>query len=272
MKKSIFFLLFVPLHLLAQNITNTLGTDGSFILEDNANNSIFVAQRLTASTARIIFGDYSNTFNLPTGNFDFIQNEGGESVNIIVGRNGMSTALPKLQFFFTPGALDAPTNVSSTNVLGQINFGGYFNGWRTDAYINAEVQGAPGSSIPTALHFGTRDASSSAFNDMVFDAEGNLTVPSAITAQAIRTVNTSITLGNTDQTIIATDAITITLPTPSAALKGKTYSIKANTASTVTIGGNNVESLGGLSLTGGDCVTYQCDGNGWFIINYFDKP
>ena len=45
MKKVLFLAAFLPAALIAQNITNTLGASGTFLVEDNGNNSLVRANR-----------------------------------------------------------------------------------------------------------------------------------------------------------------------------------------------------------------------------------
>ena len=284
MKKAILSLLLLPLGLLAQNITNTLGPSGVFTVEDNSNNSIIQAQRPSPGATRIIFGDYSNSFNLPTGDVDFVHNEGTERVNIVVGRSGAFSAFPKLGFFYTPGSLTSPLTVTDQSTLGIINFGGYVtgHGWREEAFIKVEVQGTPNVDIPTRMIFGTKGGS--AFNNMIFDNAGNLTVPGAVTSQAIKTIAAGDLTGGvysatiSDQTILSTVGCVAQLPVVGANDNGKTITIKNVTggSGTINITGSSIYDADEFSISNnsidlfhdGEFVTlaYNHSTTSWYVV------
>lgn len=160
----------------AQDITSTLGPSGTFIVEDNSNESLFRASR--NGTPEIIMGDYETGFNLPDGSVNFVHNNGSEKLNLVVGKSGAFSAFPKLQFFYTPGSLSAPTNVSNSNLLGIINFFGYNNGWVNSSpavRIESKVDGVPGSSVPGLLEISTQNNNSNP-NFMEFNSLGDFEI------------------------------------------------------------------------------------------------
>ena len=239
MDKSFIFFLVICLSLSfdakSQNITNTLGTNGTYVVEDVNNSSLIRASR-TSNQPKLIVGDWESFFNLPSGNVNFVHNNGTEKINLVVGKSGVFSAFPKLYFHYTPGSLSMPTTVVNNDKLGIIGFGGFNNGsWEElSAQIATLVDGNPGSSIPTKLLFQTQSNSGSIKN-MEFDSNGNLTIPGSATLNgslstpAKATFTNTITLDESDHTLVCSfgGTTTVTLPTVSADTHGKTYIIKA---------------------------------------------
>lgn len=287
MKKVILILATIPTFLAAQNITNTLGTSGSFIVEDVNNNSLIRASR-TGST-RMYFGDYQSNYNLPAGDIDFIHDQGSEKVNIVVGRGTSFSAIPKLQFYYTPGSLASPLEIEGGDILGIINFGGYRSsgGWTIGSSISAEVDlpsgtSLPGGSIPSRLDFRTDPPTASGANVMTFDSGGNLTVPGAITSQEIKIEQLNVdnsdsyNLTLNDQTVIfniigaGTGNVDVNLPAANT-LKGKTFTVKrGSTVSTRTLTLNASANIDGSTSyvlgSGYSYVTVQSDGSKWWVV------
>jgi hypothetical protein len=157
----------------AQDITSTLGASGTFIVEDNTNKSLFRASR--NGTPEIVMGDYENGFNLPEGSVNFVRDNGSEKLNLVVGKSVAFSAFPKLQFFYTPGSLTAPADVSDSNLLGIISFFGYNNGWTSSSpavRIESKVDGAPGPSVPGLLEISTQNNNAN-LNFMEFNSVGD---------------------------------------------------------------------------------------------------
>ncbi len=176
MKYSLFFFLTLAFGatINAQDITNTLGTNGTYIIEDVNNNSLIRTSRST--TPKIIIGDYSSSFNLPPGDIDFVHNNGSDQINLVVGRGSAFSAFPKLQFYYTPGDLSSPTAVTDNNLLGAINFfGSNGSSWisQASASLTAQVDGTLGTSIPGRLELTTQNSSGDV-NTLKFNSSGNL--------------------------------------------------------------------------------------------------
>ena len=264
--KNLFTLLFIVSFVFtnsaqAQNITNTLGANGTYVVEDVNNSSIIRASR-TGSQPKLIVGDWESAFNLPSGNVNFIHNNGTEKLNLVVGKSGAFSAFPKLYFHFTPGSLTAPTTVDNNDDLGIIGFGGFNNGgWEElAAQIYTRVDGTPGVRIPTKLIFQTQGNTSGSSNNMELDSNGNLTIPGSTTLNgsfstpAKATLTNAITLDESDHTLVCSfgGTTTVTLPTVSADTHGKTYIIKAGMIATgqVDIVTGNGETIdGNASIT-----------------------
>jgi len=239
--KNLFTLLFIVSFLFAnnaqaQNITNTLGANGTYIVEDVNNSSIIRASK-TSNQPKLIVGDWESAFNLPSGNVNFVHNNGTEKLNLVVGKSGAFSAFPKLYFHYTPGSLTAPTKVVNNNNLGIIGFGGFNNGFweELSAQIEAKVNGTPGAKIPTKLIFQTQGNTFGSEKIMELDSNGNLTIPGSATLNgsfstpAKATLTNAITLDESDHTLVCSfgGTTTVTLPTVSADTHGKTYIIKA---------------------------------------------
>ncbi len=239
MKRLLFAVLILPLFGLAQDITNTLGTNGSFIIEDENNTNLIRATRQTGSDFLINIGDWASGVSLPTGNVNFLHENGSDRMNIVTAKGSASAAFPKLQLFYTPGSLSSPTEIGDDDVLGIINFGGYrtAGGWVIASSIKSVVNGTPAGGVPADLLFQTTDVGSNSYN-MVFDNAGNLTVDGAITSQAIQAISVAPDYQCTinDQTIIATsNAGIIALPAVTTEQDGKVITIKVGSSSVTTI-------------------------------------
>ena len=120
-------------------------------------------------------GDYENGFSLPEGSVNFVHNNGSEKLNLVVGKSGAFSAFPKLQFFYTPGSLTAPTNAINENRLGIISFFGYNNGWTSSSpavRIQSKVDGVPGPSVPGLLEIITQNNTAN-LNFMEFNSVGD---------------------------------------------------------------------------------------------------
>jgi len=277
MRKAILLVLILPLLGFGQNITNTLGTSGTFVVEDNGNNVLISANR-TSSTDFIVIGDYAITYNLPPysasnlGTVIFPQNNASSRLDFISSGAGHKSFL---NFLYTPGSLVSPLDLQNDDVLGLIEFGGYFNtSWRSNAAkFEVVVSGTPSgiANIPTEMRF-TNNAAGTP-KTMTFNNDGNLTVPGAVTSQAIRVVNGTANILVTDQVIISTTASTFTLPDISTVPVGKTYTFKkaddGNFA--ITIQGNGTIIDGAASISNGsnntlDHVTIISDGINWWVI------
>ena len=245
----------------SQNITNTTGANGTFIVEDVNNSSIIRATK-TGNQPKLIFGDWESTFNLPSGNVNFVHDNGTEKLNLVVGKNGAFSAFPKLYFHYTPGPLTAPTAVVNNNNLGIIGFGGFNNGsWEElSSQINVNVDGTPGVKIPTKLTFQTQN-SSGIQNNLILNSNGSLLIPGAATlggslsTPAKATLTNAITLDETDHTLLCTfgGTTTVTLPIITADTHGKSYIIKAGDISSgqiniVTGNGENIDGNVSISL------------------------
>ena len=279
MKKVLFLAAFLPAALIAQNITNTLGASGTFLVEDNGNNSLVRANR-TGTVEQIYIGDYASGFSLPpysgfsnSGNVVFAQNNATSRLDII--SSGLSHS-SLLQFLYTPGTLTSTLDLVNGNTLGTLNFGGYFGSWRPNAArITVSVDGAPSgiADIPTKITF-TNNASSSTSKVMTYDSGGNLIVPASITSQAITSVAVNYAATANDQTIVCTTNITVTLPAVANVPAGKTYTIKkgyaANTATTInTTSSQLIDAATSTTITGNNTYSYitvQSDGTRWWII------
>jgi hypothetical protein len=303
MKRVLLLLAAIPTFLFAQNITNTLGTNGTYIVEDENNSTLIRASR--SPSTRMIFGDFDPAWTLPAGDIDFIHNEGSEKMNIVVGRGTAFNAIPKLQFYFTPGPLSAPTAVTNGEILGIVSFNGYSSSWTSSSAVQltAEVDGAPsGTFIPgvftvststtggnvNAMSFNSqgelRINPTGVDNDLLHDANGNLTVAKAITSQAIKDIALNVDNGDSynftlnDQTVIflltgsGSGNVDVNLPAAST-LKGKTYTIKRGSpvaTRTLTLKTTNSESIDGSTSyvlsSGYSYVTVQSDGSKWWVV------
>ncbi len=279
MKRIAFFLALLPAFAFAQNITNTLGTSGTFIVEDVTFNSVFRASRVT-SAPLVNIGDWTSGFSLPAGNVNMSYNNAASSTfitNITVGNGNSNLAKPTLQFNYTPGPLTAPTDVLAASTLGVIGYGGYLSSsWRTNAAkIQVDVDGTPaGTNIPTKFTFSTQTSAGVAKN-MVLNSGGNLIVDASITSKAIVSKNANYTATADDQTIVCTTSgITITLPAVAANV-GKIYTIKkgANGNFTITVDANGAETIDGAATVvfgtnaNYEFLTLQSDGAAWWIIS-----
>jgi cytoskeletal protein CcmA (bactofilin family) len=285
MRKAILMIFMIPVGLTAQSIVGETGTNGQFVVGksstgvaggpmdttfsiDPGNNEIILGERLSAINA--------NT--LPAGNVHFIHEGGAERVNILAAPGTGFSALPQLQFFYTAGSLGNPISVAGNDTLGRINFGGY-NGtlWQESAaYLDVEVDGTPGSFIPTRLRLVTR-TSGGASNSMTLDSDGDLTVPGNsihagyVVAGAIKTVTSaySITTSSNDQTVLANGTFIIDVHDAGAIATGKTYTIKNIGTGTITVQPNITGQLfdgASITLATGDYVTIQTDATNWYVI------
>lgn len=284
MKKTLFTLLVLPGFLAAQNITNTLGTNGTYIVENVSNASVFRASNTTVP--QVFIGDWASGFSLPAGNINLLFNNSTAatsfSTNIVVGNGNTSGAMPTLQFFYTPGSLGqaAPlTDVGSTSTLGIIGFGGYLNsGWRSNAAkISVAVNDTlSGDYMNTKMTFSTQNRNGTA-RSMTFNSGGNLIVDGSTTSKAIVLTSANYTLTASDQTIVCTaGGIQIFLPSVADVPVGKTYTIKKGFSSNLTSiflvadSGQEIDGTsGGLNLgfsTNYYYIQVQSDGAKWWVI------
>jgi len=103
------------------------------------------------------------------------------------------------------------------------------------------------------------------------NANSNLEVQGSLSL-SIRKITASTTLGNGDYTILAdasAAAITITLPTPSATINGRTYIIKkiaGGLTNDVIISGSIEDGTSMSIYNDWTVVKVQTDGNRWYVI------
>ncbi len=139
MKKLITFIIVASLAITiqAQDITNTLGTDGFFYIESESGTELVFIGSFTTGNGLTEFS-FSNKLDYST---DFSINN--------YGNNNLNLNLMKAR-----GNTDTPEDVVTGNVLGTINFEGYHEGvYHTSATISARVDGDPGSYVPGELIF-----------------------------------------------------------------------------------------------------------------------
>ena len=275
MKKLALFLFLIPALSYGQNITNTLGTGGKFIIEDNVAGTPDVVS-INPTGPELLFGKQPTGFSnslLPSGKFQFLSSGSSATMNIVSAGAGFS---PMLNLNFANGDLGVSlTDVVVGDDLGGIGFGGRLTTWQVGAAnITASVTSIANGSIGTDLTFKTQDDNATS-NTMVFDDSGSLIVPASISSNAIRTINASTSATAQDQTIICTAAITVTLPSVSNLPVGKTYTLKKGTSANYSfaIDADGSESIDGsnanLSVGANNTynyVTIQSDGLQWWVI------
>jgi hypothetical protein len=292
MKKIILFLSLLPGILVAQNITNTLGASGEFIVEDNSNKDVLYINP-GSLFQEIVFGlqpaGFDPATDLPVGQFSFLSGSFPTVVNLITANGSNPANASFLELIRERGTLDNPGSATGGDALGIISFGAYDgSGYKTGlSSIKSKIVTATGANpnvFTTDLEFSTTGGT------MTFDNGGNLIVPSDITAnsffgtgniiaagpivsQKIITVSASTTLSLTDRVVLVnTGSVTITLPAgPPTAAAGVTYIIKnitgvGGSGGNITISGTNFFD-GPVTLSNGEFATVIADGSGnWYLI------
>ena len=141
MKKLITLIIVASLALTiqAQDITNALGTNGTFYLNDENDKEV------------VKFND--------NGVFEFKNINSSNSTQIELYNAGHNL---KLEFYKANGTPDSPTSVADGNTLGLLYFHGYTgSSYQLGAGISAYISGTPsGANIPTALSFSTTETTS----------------------------------------------------------------------------------------------------------------
>ena len=246
----------------AQDITNTLGPSGNFIVEDDSNNEII---KVDAS-----------------GTFHFKNEVPGSSTQFDLYNAGHNL---KLNFYKAKGTPSAPVAVDDFVALGILDFYGYTgSGYQVGAAIAAEVEGASsGFIVPTSLTFRTQETG---------DLHDRMTIkPNGYVGIGFSTPDTSpqpkstldvdgsvsysyktggtTTLGNSTHTYGVTSG-TVFLPT-AVGIEGRVYVIKfIGSSGTAAVTATSSQSIdGGVTFTllnQWDFVTVQSDGANWLII------
>jgi len=142
MKKliTLFVVASLALTIQAQDITNTLGSDGNFYLKDNAGTDLIKVHDETPNT----YFDFKSTVGYHT------------HLRLYHFGNGVL----KLEFIKSNGSQSSIEALVNTNVIGSIDFLGYTETGatvtRTGATIEAQVSGTVNeANLPTALLFKT---------------------------------------------------------------------------------------------------------------------
>lgn len=275
MKKILFIAAFLPAALIAQNITNTLGASGSFVVENSTNADVLL---INPTGPLLVLGNQPAPFAtsiLPAGQFNFISSAASGVLNLISSNAGNRS---RLNLMYANGNLTTGGVLAIVNgdVLGTIGFGGAITNAPAWNNTGATITGVATSNVVSGNYATKIDVTTSngsgGSNTMTFNSEGNLIVPASVTSQAITTKAASYAATLNDQTILCTAALTVTLPAASG-LAGKVFTIKQNVAGPVVI---TIASAGGLiddnasiaigSTSDSEFVTLQSDGTNWFVI------
>lgn len=264
MKKLITIIMMggLALTIQAQDITNTLGPSGNYIIEDDSNNEII---KVDAS-----------------GTFHFKNEVPGSSTQFDLYNAGHNL---KLNFYKASGTPSAPTSVSDFSILGILDFKGYTgSNYQLGASIFAWVKGTPsGFTLPTSLIFQTQETGSlttrmtispngyvgvgSDVPNSTLDVAGSMALP----VTEVQLVN--YTVLDLDHTILTGNPITITLPDP-VGIDGRVYVIKrvgdTDTTTVVSAGsgaGADIDGVTSQTLVGAwKYMRFQSTGATWIII------
>jgi hypothetical protein len=283
MKKILFIAAFLPAALIAQNITNTLGANGAYFVDGNANVDTMIY--INPTNASVIFGRQPGQFTsslLPltgiqpgSNEFNFTsQNE----FTVVSISNFATSGAPELYFTNASGSYSTPLDAGVSNTLGGIYFGGRHNGnnsWDlTSAAIYVTTDAATGAiGIPTTINFFTKNTTTSSTSTL--NGSGTFTTPGAVVSQAIRQDGAAnIFATYNDHTILVdpTSNPQVFLPSADASNPGKVYIIKRlpGVGSVTIIGGSSdIDGASSVALPlAYDYVVVQSSGAAgeWYII------
>ena len=233
--KKLFILLVVAslaLTIQAQDITNTLGTAGSFYINDVNDNEII---KVDAS-----------------GTFHFKNEVSGLSTQFDLYNAGHNL---KINFLKAKGTPSSPIAIEDGNTLGIINFQGYTgSNYLVGAEISSQVSGTVnGLIIPTDLIFRTQHTGTLT-DRMTIKSDGKVGIGTDTPTSTLDVAgsmelpltleNANYTITDTDYTIVvAGSSRTITLPTP---VQGRIYVIKNGSTADNTI----IDATTGKSIDG----------------------
>ena len=276
--KKLFILLFaasLALTIQAQDITNTLGADGHFYI----NNS-------TPAPVLDIFDNGTNHFQF--------KNVGSQSTQFELFNAEHNLTL---SFNKSEGTAEAPTDIENGHFffsLGEISFNGRHGSYIPSATIQTLVDGTIGSHIPGKLVFSTSSTNAGLVDHLVIKSDGKVgigtdapesTLDVAGSVSKPITIKTAhYTAGDGDYTIIFTPTSNVTLSLPAATTcEGRIYVVRntrvgSSTDPIVTIVPDVGEVIDGVaSISVGynqilpdgvsHSVTIQSDGTGWWVIS-----
>ena len=148
MRKAILLFFCLPVLGIGQNITNTLGTNGDFIIEDNSNNDVLYINP-ASPLQEFIFGLQPagfTTSNIPIGQFTFLGGLLPSVVNLYTATNTTGNG-SLLELIRTRGTFVSPLPLLAGDFLGGVNFGAYNgSGFNTGlSSIGAKVISASGT-------------------------------------------------------------------------------------------------------------------------------
>lgn len=283
MKKVLFLAAFLPAALLAQNITNTLGASGSFVVEDNTNKDVLLINP-GSLLDNFIFGLHPSASILPVGNYHFLGTVNSTSLDVYslntTPLNGSFIQLIRAR----GNDFNNPGTATAGDFLGTINFGAY-NGTGFSSglsSISSKIVTATGANpnvFSSDLEFQT--ASGSGTNKMTFDNAGNLNVPGSvvstkniiasgsIVSQKVSTIPAVGSIQSDDKVLLVNTTGTLTLPGATNTPPGTIYTIKNISGGALNIqvnGADLIDNLTSITLNSFEFVQLWCDGGSKYYI------
>ena len=178
MKKVITLIVMVSLALTiqAQNITNTLGSSGNFVLNDNSGTQVMKVTH----TSRLYLGPASGYAEAANLNIHKDSGPGGISITSYKGTPNPNKAV--INFNATVGKFgDSPAMATDGESIGWLSyFGMDGTSWRNGASIKVHVEGTVATGhVPMSVKFDTDDGSSMATR-MTIHSSGRVNIATVL--------------------------------------------------------------------------------------------
>ena len=287
----------------AQDITNTLGTDGKFyvnkeggtpnyltlnsdgdhILQVSSSTSAFTINNASGEAA-FKFDDQFNVSDIAMikighadenwigGQFAHLQLQSAATANKfnLVSRGTNNS----INGYYARGDASGATNVTDADILLTMNAYGYHNsGHSKAAYIEFVVDGAPSSSVPGKIDFATNSTGGTSAVHMSIKNDGTVNIAKVLDVDGAVNMGLdsggSTTLNNMHYTYSTQNGATVTLPT-AIGIAGRVYIIKLQTTGSATVATTSSQNIDGATTYSLSAewkyVKVQSNGAAWLII------
>lgn len=271
-----------------QDITNSLGTSGTFLLE-NAGAAPIIKARASNNSATaqpyVQIGEASSTPHVQNRELSIVREGGTAGIELYSFLSTGFSSFNKIELFHSRGTNQTKAAVHHDDELGRFAWYGTgssntytipsaYIGIDCKSYMGSSESGAVSTTIPpSSYEFNATNALGTVRAIMDVNGDGSAQLRHGSLLEPVTTISSATTLDISYHTVLAGGTTyTITLPSAASARSGKTYKIKKTSSSGVlTIDGDGSETIDGslthIIYTQYDFIEIICDGSNWHIID-----
>ena len=249
----------------AQDIINTLGSNGSFLVNKNDGTNYLKVDPFGSLN---LGGGLSSSYIFGGRDLNLVKEGGSPGITLTAISNG-ANARARIDFAKANGTIGALSTLVDNDEVSYLTFYGHDgSGYHLGAYLKLSVDGnVTPSNIPMQYDFFTNDITSrlTIKNDGKVGIgtdtpTSTLEVSGSLSLSNFVTLANSYTMGDSDYTLIGvqTGTLTVNLPEVTSAIDGRIYVIKRR-ADTVDISPFTGQSVDGLT-------TFTLDAANEFVV------